>query len=342
MQSILVQSLVGALLLAGGFTADLQAQAKKSATVTLSNLSQTYNGSPRSATATTNAPGVSSFKFTYKGSPVAPTAAGSYSVVCTLVNDKYEGRATGTLVIAKAKATVSLSNLTQTYSGAPRSATATSNATGFSTFTFTYNGSAIAPTAAGSYNLMGKLANANYEGSATGTLVIAKAQATVTLGDLNQTYNATPRSVRATTNATGISSFTFTYNGSAIAPTAAGSYNLMGKLANANYEGSATGTLVISKAKSTTALTLSPSTVVVGQTITLTARVTPNLERVLPSGKVAFKDGNKTIETVSLTNSNGVATATFRLMLTAGTHAFTAVYSGDSNIADSTSTVTKR
>jgi hypothetical protein len=273
---------------------------------------------------------------------VAPTAAGSYSVVCTLVNAKYEGRATGRLVVAKATATVTLGNLSQTYNGSPRSATATSTATGISSFSFTYNGSPIAPTAAGSYNVVGKLANANYQGSATGTLIVAKATATVTLGNLSRTYNGTPRSATATTSATGISSFTFTYNGSAIAPTAVGRYTVVGTLANANYRGSATGILVVSKAKSTTAVTLSPAKAKAGQTLTLTATVTPTLNGVLPTGNVTFKDGDKTLKAVNLANNKGVATATVNFMFTAGRHAFTAVYSGDTNFAASTSPVTKR
>jgi hypothetical protein len=174
MRSIVVQSLLSVLILLGGFTAELWAQPKKTwATVWLGNLNQSYSGFPRSATATTTAPGPSSFKFTYNGSFVAPTAVGSYNVVCMLVNDKYEGRATGMLVISKAMAVVWLGNLNQTYNGSPRSATATSNAGGISSFDFTYNGSPIAPTAAGSYNVVCKLANANYQGSATGTLVIS-------------------------------------------------------------------------------------------------------------------------------------------------------------------------
>ncbi len=415
MRSILVPSLLGALLLAGGFTSEAEAQAKKSATVFLSNLSQTYNGSPRSASASTTASGFSSFKFTYNGSSFAPTAAGSYSVVCTLVNDKYQGQATGTLVISRAtatvtlgnlnqtyngsprsvtatttatgsskftityngsstaptavgsynvacklenanyqgsttgtlviagpKATVQLGNLSQTYNGSPRPVTATTSATGNSSFTFTYNGSSVAPTAAGSYNVVAKLVNANYQGSTTGTLVIAKAQATLQLGNLSQTFNGSPRSVTATSNATGNSSFTFTYNGSSVAPTAPGSYAVVATLTNPNYQGNAWGTLVISRASSTTTLTLSPTKAMVGQTVTLTATVKSPVNGVLPSGTVTFKDGARSLtpEPVKLENKNGVVTATFRLTLTAGSHAFAADYSGDTNFAASTSPAT--
>ena len=46
--------------------------------------------------------------------------------------------------------------------------------------TFTYNGSATVPTAAGSYTVVATINDANYQGSATGTLVIDKATLTVT------------------------------------------------------------------------------------------------------------------------------------------------------------------
>jgi hypothetical protein len=342
MRSIFLLSLLAALILASVFTPAVRSQAKKMASVSLSSLNQIYSGLPRSATATTSAPGIRSFKFTYNGSSAAPTAVGSYNVVCTLVHDKYQGSATGTLVIAKATATVSLGNLSHIYNGSPKAATATTSATGSSTLNVTYNGSAIAPTAAGNYNVVAKLANANYEGSTTGTLTIAKATATVSLGDLSQTYNGLPRSATAATNATGNRSFEFIYNGSSSAPIAPGNYSIVVKLANANYQGTATGTLVISKASSVTGLTFSPSKAIVGETMTLTATVNPTLNGVLPGGKVTFKDGDTVIETVTLANTKGMATATLSLKLAAGKHRFAAAYSGDTNFAASTSSVTPK
>jgi hypothetical protein len=143
------------------------------ATVTLSNLSQTYTGSPLSATATTTPTGLA-VSLTYNGSSTAPTAAGSYAVVATVNSTNYVGTATGTLVIAKATATVTLSNLSQTYNGSPHAATVVTTPTGLAV-SLTYNGSATAPTAAGSYPVVATVNDPNYTGSATGTLVIAKA-----------------------------------------------------------------------------------------------------------------------------------------------------------------------
>ena len=75
----------------------------------------------------------------------------------------------------------------------------------------------------------------------------AKASGTVTLGSLNQTYNGSAKAATATTTPSGLA-VTFTYNGSATVPTSAGSYTVVGTINDANYQGSATNTLVISKA----------------------------------------------------------------------------------------------
>ncbi|MBS1829999.1 MAG: Ig-like domain-containing protein [Acidobacteria bacterium] len=67
------------------------------ATVTLSNLSQTYTGSPLMPTATTTPPGL---PITWTGAP--QTAAGSYSVTATISDPNYSGSANGVFTIAKA------------------------------------------------------------------------------------------------------------------------------------------------------------------------------------------------------------------------------------------------
>jgi hypothetical protein len=236
----------------------------------------------------------------------------------------------------KKNATVFLGSLNQTYTGFARSATATTTPPGLSGLKFTYDGSPVAPTAAGRYTVSCTLVNDKYQGSATGTLVIAKATAIVTLGNLSQTFSGSPRQAMATTSAVGVN-INLTYNGSPVAPTAPGTYPVVAKVANSNYEGSATGALVIGKANSMIALAMSPAKAMVGQKITLTAMVTPTLNGMAPTGSVQFKDGDKVIGTGNLTNNNGAAMATFSLTLTAGDHAFTGAYAGDTNFAANTS-----
>ena len=81
---------------------------KASATLTLSNLSQTYDGTPKSVTVTTNPNGLTGVSVTYTGTggttygptTTAPTAAGIYAVDASLTNSNYQATdAVGTLTI---------------------------------------------------------------------------------------------------------------------------------------------------------------------------------------------------------------------------------------------------
>jgi hypothetical protein len=104
------------------------------ATVTLGGLSATYDGTPKSATATTAPVGLA-VTLTYAGNPTAPTNAGSYAVVATISDPSYQGSANGTLVIAKANQTITFAAL------APRTvgnAAFTPGATASSGLTVTY------------------------------------------------------------------------------------------------------------------------------------------------------------------------------------------------------------
>ncbi len=106
--------------------------AKATATVTLSNLSQTYDGNPKSASATTNPAGLN-VTFGYallspnkvKIAGGNPTNAGSYTVTATIDDPNYQGSATDTLVIARANATINVSGFTGTYDGNSHGATGT-------------------------------------------------------------------------------------------------------------------------------------------------------------------------------------------------------------------------
>jgi hypothetical protein len=97
----------------------------------------------------------------------------------------------------------------------------------------------------GSYTVIGTVNDPSYQGSATNTLVIRKGTATVTLGNLSQTFDDTAKSVTVTTVPSGLTVFV-TYNGSGSSPTNVGSYNVIGTVIDANYQGGATNTLVIS------------------------------------------------------------------------------------------------
>ena len=143
------------------------------ATITLGNLTQTYDGDPKPVTITTTPAGLAT-EVTYDGSPTAPTAAGSYAVEAVVTDPNYQGSASGTLVISKATAVVLLSDMTQTYDGAPKPASVTTTPAELAT-EVTYDGSYTAPAEVGSYAVVATITDPNHEGSASGTLVIEPA-----------------------------------------------------------------------------------------------------------------------------------------------------------------------
>ena len=83
---------------------------KATATVTLSNLEQLYDGSAKTPTVVTSPTGLT-VTLTYDGSSTAPSTHGDYAVIATVNEDNYEGSATGTLSIVNAAPTdIALSN----------------------------------------------------------------------------------------------------------------------------------------------------------------------------------------------------------------------------------------
>src|SRR5206468_6554836 len=84
---------------------------------------------------------------------------------------------------SKLPATVTLTNLTPTYTGVALTPTATTNPPGLA-ITWTN-----APqTLAGTYAITATVNDANYQGSASGTFTIGKAAASVALANMSQPY----------------------------------------------------------------------------------------------------------------------------------------------------------
>ncbi len=96
------------------------------------------------------------------------------------------------LTVNKAKAEVSLIGLDQAYDGTQKQAGARTEPEGLSV-TLTYDNNATAPVKAGSYTVVGTVRDANYEGSTTATLTIAKAPQTIAFDALAaRTYGDGP------------------------------------------------------------------------------------------------------------------------------------------------------
>ena len=118
---------------------------------------------------TTNPTGLA-VSITYDGSSTVPTNVGTYPVVATISDPNYSGTTNGTLVIGKADAIVSLSNLSQTYNGTAKSIIVQTTPAGLN-FQVTYNGSLNSPVTGGNYTVVIVVDN-NYQGSASSTLQI--------------------------------------------------------------------------------------------------------------------------------------------------------------------------
>jgi hypothetical protein len=137
--------------------------------------------------------------------------------------------------VLKAQATITLADLNQNYTGTPKSATATISPGGLTGLSVTYDGSATAPTNAGSYAVVASLTNDNYSADdATGTLVINKVAPTVTANPVTCTYSGGPCEANGTAkgvDGTDLGAVTLTYTPGGSAPINAGDYTVVASIA---------------------------------------------------------------------------------------------------------------
>ncbi len=144
--------------------------ARAVAQVTLSGLTQVYDGTPKTAVATTEPNGLA-VTLAYNGNSTAPTNAGTYAVHGVVDTRNYIGAADGALRILPANATIMLAPLQQRYDGTPRTVNATTQPSGLGVVV-NYGG-ATAPTLPGSYAIGASIADSNYVGTVAATLVIS-------------------------------------------------------------------------------------------------------------------------------------------------------------------------
>ena len=143
----------------------------------------------------------------------------------------------------KLTAAISVSNLSQTYTGAPIVPSVTTDPAGLNVVV-TYNGSTTPPTALGSYNVVATIQDAVYQGTFSGTLVINPVSALITLGKLYQTYDGNPKPVSVSVTPAG-TAVNVTYNGSSMAPTDVGQYSVIATINDPNFQGGTSATLTI-------------------------------------------------------------------------------------------------
>jgi len=230
-------------------------------------------------------------------SSVTTADAADYDCVITNIAGTATSEAAA-LTVNKLVASVTLGDLAGTYDGTAKVASVTTEPAGLTTI-ITYNGDTSAPAQAGSYTVVATIADSNYTGSVTDTLTIAKAAATVTLSDLKQHYDGTPKSPTATTDPVGLT-VTFTYDGNPTAPTLPGAYAVVATVDDGNYAGSASGTLTVT----TTALVRHLTSlngdvdgsvqVLTGENITLNGNAGVFGDLLVPGTPTVQLDGNAT------------------------------------------------
>ncbi|MTI37959.1 MBG domain-containing protein, partial [Fulvivirga lutimaris] len=135
---------------------------KATATITISNTTQVYDGSPKPITAVASET-VAGIDVTYDLSSTPPTDAGTYAIVATINDPNYQGvNGSESLIINKATATITISNTTQVYDGSPKPITAVASET-VAGIDVTYDLSSTPPTNAGTYDIIATINDPNYQ-----------------------------------------------------------------------------------------------------------------------------------------------------------------------------------
>lgn len=233
---------------------------KADADVYLLDLTHYYNGSVRSAAATTLPAGLM-VDFAYEGN-VQPIEAGSYGVTGTVSSLNYEGSAAGILTIIKSPQSIAFDGIaTQltTYitplsatagSGLPVGLTVLSGpgilGSPISPSTLTYSGPGEVVVRAS------QAGDAQWEPAedVTRTIVVVKATATLVLGSLSQVYNGTTRPVTVATVPAGVA-VAVTYDGGSTPPTDPGIYSVTATVNDVTYQNEVVAQLTISKGAGT-------------------------------------------------------------------------------------------
>ncbi len=173
------------------------AVASATASVTLGNLSHTYDGSPHSASATSDPPGLP-LGITYNGSPIPPTNAGTYAVNAIAANAEFFGSNTAMLTIGKPEAQVVLSSVTFPYDGTAKILPAVTVPPNLQVdFTL---GNIFKP---GTYSMSAAVNDTNYEGSATGNLTISEFATPYTITTLASGFLIGPLSIGIVADTSG-------------------------------------------------------------------------------------------------------------------------------------------
>jgi Bacterial Ig-like domain (group 3)/MBG domain (YGX type)/FG-GAP-like repeat len=171
------------------------------------------------------------------------------------------------------------------------------------------------------------------------TITVIPAPLTVTGANLSRPYgSANPALAATVTGVVNGDVITASATTSAVASSVVGTYPVVPVASGTNLArytvSSVDGTLTVTKAGSTTAITTSATSAAAGANITFTASVTPATSGT-PTGSVAFMNGSAILGTAPLAGSSAAFTS--NALTNVGSYNITAVYSGDANFTGSVS-----
>lgn len=283
------------------------------------NVEASYGGDASFSSSTSNVVGVTAMQIAttlaLASSSAAPTYGSQIVLTATLSPYVYQSSSTNGETVTFYSGSTSLG--TGTLQSGVAMLNSTSLPVGATSLTAVYGGDTIFAGAS----------------SSPVSVTVAPAVAAMQFSVANQTFGAAPFAVLATSNSSGAISYSVvsgpaTVSGSTVTLTGAGTVVLKAtQAASGTYAaGSQNATFTVAKAMLAITLTSSANPVLIQTSITLTATVSA----AAASGTVSFLDGTTALGSGSLVN--GVASLAVST-LTAGSHAITAVYSGDSNFA---------
>ena len=217
-----------------------------------------YDGGAKSYTA--SSPGVSGFSLVYAGrngtsyasSIEAPTQAGDYTVTATSTDARYSGSRSENFTISKATPTVTSSPIASAITfGQSLSNSTLDSGIASVAGTFAWTNPATAPNAGTASHAFTFTPDdtTNYQAT-TGTVSVTvhKAIATITLGNLNASYDGTAKSASVSTTPQGLTT-SLTYNGESTAPSDQGTYEVVATIDDANFAGTKSELLTITQTR---------------------------------------------------------------------------------------------
>ncbi|MFN2455597.1 MAG: MBG domain-containing protein [Pyrinomonadaceae bacterium] len=308
---------------------------KGQAQITLGNLTQAYDGNPKSATPVTSPIGLNvTLSYSQNNQPVtSPVNVGSYDVSATINDPNYQGSATGTLVISKGTPTITWSNPPDiTYGTALGNAQLNAAANVPGNFVYTPpNGTQLAAGPGQTLSVTFMPTDTTHYQSTPRSVSLNVLKATPTINVTGGTYTYDGNSHPATGAVVGVNSEnlgtpTFTYNGSSAVPVNVGTYAVVGSFAgNPNYNGAISSTSVqIVIAEVPKLVQFSDSSYQVSEnagsaTITVTRIVdasTPASVDYATSDSTAHQRSDYTLASGTLSFAAGEVSKTFTVLVT--------------------------